>query len=262
MDYDSPGPEHATAGVNRETALLLNMMILFPVVNLWNVVLSFVCSNPPLRLSKKRYFPLACRFEEPATFERIRAEAVSYLDRHRAPCVHEIAPLLAISSPRPPDGRDLCWRWVALKRRGVLTESLRAEMPTLVRLLEHPSIANASLSSLDPGREIPPHRGYNKGYVRYHLGLEVPTDAEAFIVCGGVRYAWRVGQGVLLDDMFLHRVCNPSPTQRRTVLFLDVRRRDLPPVFAELTDWLNRLIDVNPLIQYAVADQHQPRSRS
>ena len=47
------------------------------------------------------------------------------------------------------------------------------------------------------------------------------------IVCGGEKYIWHEGEGVMFDDMNVHHVKNPT-NYRRAVLFIDVMRNDLP----------------------------------
>ena len=157
-------------------------------------------TSPPPSVSETiRNAVAAQRFENPSNFARIQAEAVAYLNSASPPCVHEIAPLLStsavldgpalatISSPTGPHGE--CWRWLALKTRGRIQEALRPHFPVLYELLEDPSIANASLSTLEPGRRIPPHRGYNKGYIRSRL----PCDRRPVRVPPGPRGTHRRG---------------------------------------------------------------------
>ena len=174
------------------------------------------------------------------------------------PCLHETVPDIYID----PGNRDQCWRFLPLKRQGRLDPIYRADLPFLYAALDHPLIVNAIISSLDPGTHIPPRRGYFKGYLRYHLGIEVPTDSSndpAHIVCGGERYEWVRGEGVLFDDMFIHYVNNPSPHQRRTVLYLDIRRRNLPRCLHIINDVVHRLVEGNPFVQFATRDQHRQR---
>jgi beta-hydroxylase len=54
------------------------------------------------------------------------------------------------------------------------------------------------------------------------------SAGECYIICGGVRYDWKEGEGVLFDDTYWHEVWNKT-NQRRVVLFLDVLRDNSLP---------------------------------
>jgi beta-hydroxylase len=95
--------------------------------------------------------------------------------------------------------------------------------------LNEDQIHNAFFSILDPGVEIPPHFGYYKGYLRYHLGIVIPNndtnknDDKAYIICGGEKYVWKEKEGIVFDDMFLHYVKNPT-NKTRVILYIDIKR--------------------------------------
>lgn len=243
------------------TILGLNYVFVWPLLNAWNMILFVVCNNPPMDIDIDVFFPEArWLFESPTQFATIRGEVARYLDTNKVPCLHEIAPRIRIDLGTS----DQCWRFMPLKTTGYLDERYRTWFPVLMNALDHPAIVSAIISSLDPGTHIPPHRGYFKGYLRYHLAVEVPNDCTnnpAHIVCGGMRHNWESGQGVLFDDMFLHHVTNPSPSQRRTVIYLDVRRRHLPRALQPINDMMYWLINNNPFIQLFIRDQHRQRRR-
>lgn len=90
-------------------------------------------------------------------------------------------------------------------------------------LAQVPNLIQAFFSILDPGKSIPEHEGPYLGYLRYHLGLRVPTQRPPKIVVNSQDYYWKEGEGVLFDDSWPHRVVNDSP-QTRAVLVIDVRR--------------------------------------
>ena len=138
---------------------------------------------------------------------------------------------------------------------------MRSAFPATCALVEDPQIHNAFFSILDPGVEIPPHVGYYKGYLRYHMGVEIPNNdsaddtKKAYIVCGGQRYVWKKGEGVLFDDLFLHHVKNPA-NQRRAVLYLDIVRKS-DNVFINM---LNKtgidMLENSPVVKAFVKNQH------
>lgn len=78
-------------------------------------------------------------------------------------------------------------------------------------------------SVMEPGNEIPPHRGKLRGFLRYQLPLVVPQSGDCVISVGGETRRYQEGQGILFDDNNEHSVVNHS-TENRVVLFLDVRK--------------------------------------
>ncbi len=110
--------------------------------------------------------------------------------------------------------------------------------PRTAALMEQiPGMKTAMFSILSPRKHILDHRGPYKGVLRYHLGLIVPTDAEACRIRVGedIRH-WQEGESMIFDDTFNHEVWNDTD-QTRVVLFVDVLR---PLPFPE--SLINRLI--------------------
>ena len=110
--------------------------------------------------------------------------------------------------------------------------------PRTAALMEQiPGMKTAMFSILSPRNHILDHRGPYKGVLRYHLGLIVPTDAEACRIRVGedIRH-WQEGESMIFDDTFNHEVWNDTD-QTRVVLFVDVLR---PLPFPE--SLINRLI--------------------
>jgi len=103
----------------------------------------------------------------------------------------------------------------------------------------------AYFSMLEPGTRIAEHRGIYKGVIRYHLGLYVPQKWEdCFIVVDGMKMHWREGQDIMFDDMYFHHVQN-NTTERRVVLFLDIRRDFQSSVINAINGCLLRNIKSN-----------------
>jgi beta-hydroxylase len=92
------------------------------------------------------------------------------------------------------------------------------------------------------GTHIPPHVGFFKSVLRYHLALMASDDAPVYIVVGSQEYRWREGEDVLFDDTYLHEMWNKSQ-ERRVVLFCDVLRdKTLPPLIRGLNRWMFRML--------------------
>lgn len=86
-----------------------------------------------------------------------------------------------------------------------------------------PDVKIAMFSVLKPGAKILPHRGLYKGCLRYHLGLVTPNSNDCFISVNNIKYSWRDGKGILLDDTFEHWVEN-NTDKVRIILFCDIIR--------------------------------------
>jgi beta-hydroxylase len=119
-----------------------------------------------------------------------------------------------------------------------------ARAPRTAELLRGiPRLYTAFFSILEPNQTIPPHWGYWKGFLRYHLAVIVPNNNadrtcrlrlnasaednarhDLSLIERGESYFWKEGRGVMFDDTFLHDAYNHS-NGVRVVLWLDVRRK-------------------------------------
>jgi hypothetical protein len=230
--------------------LYSNYLLVFPIISVTNMILRPFCANGPMNLNKHKYFPHSRVLED--NFSCIADEVVNFMDTRKVPCLNELRPDILIDTPT--EGR--CWRFVALKKMNRFNELYRDAMPDLYELLDRPEISTAVISSLDPMTEIPAHKGYSKGLIRYHLAIEAPTDDPAYIICGGQKYIWKQGEGVCFDDMFVHHVKNPSK-KRRTVLYLDINRTDCP--VQPVIDFQNYIVENSSLLKTFIKDQHIPK---
>lgn len=78
------------------------------------------------------------------------------------------------------------------------------------------------IARLPPGAEISPHCDGNLLGVTCHLGLRIPKGA--WIEVGGERREWSEGRLSVFDTTFTHAVGNPSESEDRYVLMLNVLR--------------------------------------
>jgi aspartate beta-hydroxylase len=179
----------------------------------------------PAILDMAQDFPNSSRFI--SNWRNIRDEALA-LRTEKLPRFHEIMPEQADISAN--DGRD--WRIFILKAYDIAVHENLAHMPTVAALLaDCPEVKSATISVLAPHKHIPSHRGPFRGIMRFHLGLQVPLDANgaaATVMCiDGLHYRIVDGQGMLWDDTFPHEVTNDSD-QPRVALLLDVWRPRMP----------------------------------
>jgi aspartate beta-hydroxylase len=164
-----------------------------------------------------------------AAWREIRDEAGQLAERlHSVPRFHEFMPEQTAISAN--DQRD--WRIFVLKAYGVACERNMAACPRLAAIVAaNPRVLSASISFMAPGKRIPAHRGPFRGVVRFYLGLSVPRRADgspaAVLKVDGREYRVGDGEWLLWDDTYSHEVLNDSD-EVRSVLLLDVRRRDMP----------------------------------
>ncbi len=135
------------------------------------------------------------------------------------------------------------WKTFMFKSGQFIEENCRLAHRTADLLRRIPNLYTAFFSVLDPHQHIAPHFGYYKGFLRYHLGIIIPNNnadeccylrvnaspadnaqREPSLIDKGETYCWKNGEGVMIDDTFLHDARNDSD-QVRVVLWLDVARR-------------------------------------
>jgi len=182
--------------------------------------------GPPI-LDAATYFPDALKFA--AAWRDIRAEADAVM-RHfaRIPRFHEIIPDQEDISAN--DGRD--WRLYVLKAYGVEHPQHMETCPRLTGVVRTaPDVLSASLSFMESGKHVPPHRGPFRGVIRFYMGLSVPRGADgrpaALLKIDGKEYRVGDGEWLLWDDTYCHEVLNAGD-DIRSVLLLDVARRSMP----------------------------------
>jgi aspartyl/asparaginyl beta-hydroxylase (cupin superfamily) len=135
------------------------------------------------------------------------------------------------------------WKNFMFKSGEFLEENCRLAPRTTTLLRQIPGLYTAFFSILDPKQYIPPHWGYYKGFLRYHLGVVVPgnnadrscwirvnpSDEDAAkrdraLIETSEIYHWKNGEGVIFDDTYLHDAKNESD-EVRVILWLDLRRK-------------------------------------
>ncbi|HET8837872.1 MAG TPA: aspartyl/asparaginyl beta-hydroxylase domain-containing protein [Flavobacteriaceae bacterium] len=109
------------------------------------------------------------------------------------------------------------WGWKVKKNMRLCPE-------TCAVLTKIPNVLSASVSILEPGVKIKPHRGDTNAIMRSHLALKVPASLPE---CGlKVKYderSWEEGKVLVFNDAARHEAWNLSDS-RRYVLIVDVLR--------------------------------------
>jgi beta-hydroxylase len=212
-------------------------------------LVSIFVKNPPV-VDKEKFFPESKELE--AHWKEIREELIEVLkDDVHIPKFHEVDGIQRFISAKD----QVPWRVFGIKAFDKWLEPNVQKTPKTVALLKRmPQVSLAMFSILDAGKRIPRHFGFFRGVFRYHLGLMIPDTSkggECYIICGGERYDWKEGEGVLFDDTYMHEVWNKTD-QRRVVLFLDVLRdNSLPRWLARLNRHMYRKLATSKRVQKA-----------
>jgi ornithine lipid ester-linked acyl 2-hydroxylase len=145
------------------------------------------------------------------------------------------------------------WTFFPLYAYGIPISENLLRCPQTTKLLEAiPDKTTAFFSVIKPGTHIKSHRGAYKGYLRYHLGVDIPSP---YVDCGikicDKVYHWENGKSLIFDDTYLHEAWNHSAKQR-VVLYVDFIR-PMPKPLVVISRWLTLLISHSPFIQNGVA---------
>jgi len=211
-----------------------------------------VLDNPPFLNNIDEEFPSHELIEK--NYKTIKNEYINY--DGTIGCFRKSNPLLSNIDTLDVDN-DFCWRTLHLKKLGkIIVDDITQFFPETLHLIKDEQIHNAFFSILDPHVEIKPHTGYYKGYLRYHLGIIIPEEngKKPYIICGGEKYEWSEGEGVLFDDMFLHYVNNMT-SKERVILYLDIKRKNKHWIIDTIIKFGN-YISENSLIDRFIKNQH------
>jgi aspartate beta-hydroxylase/beta-hydroxylase len=156
-----------------------------------------------------------------AAYADIKTELAALLERgDEFPAYHDIDPAEASISNATPQK----WSVFLLHMLGSNVPANEKLCPTTcATVAKIPGLVQAFFSILEPGKTVPIHSGPYYGYLRYHLGLSVPTDNPPVLRINDQQYCWREGEAVLFDDSWPHEVINQS-SQPRAVLIVDILR--------------------------------------
>jgi beta-hydroxylase len=152
--------------------------------------------------------------------DRIASEVAAILAHRDA-----IPPLRELSPDHADLGRDGKWRSFFLLGYGYEVKHNCDRVPVLADLVRQiPDLNLAFLSILDPGAQIPRHRGVSRGLVTMHYGLSVPNPPEAcWMEVDHERLCWRNGEWLAFDDTYEHEVHNETD-QIRVILLVQIKR--------------------------------------
>ena len=122
---------------------------------------------PELRILERNYPSIKAEFDR--------------LKRHLSviPAYHEVDRHQQRIAQSPVGGSN--WRVFFFEAMGRKIRLNRKLCPDTAALIDRiPKVFQACFSILEPRKSVPAHCGLYNGYLRYHLGIEVPRDLTAF----------------------------------------------------------------------------------
>jgi aspartyl/asparaginyl beta-hydroxylase (cupin superfamily) len=212
---------------------------------LFSWVLGLFVKNPPY-VSVEEEFPEGKLLKD--NWNVIRDELDIVLKHvENIPKFHEVDNLQRFIS----DKDDKAWRTFIIKGFNEWLDHNCQQVPKTTELLKQiPRVSMAMFSILEGGKHIPPHIGFFKSVLRYHLGLIIP-EGECYILVNGEKYSWKEGDHVLFDDTYKHEVWNKTDG-RRVVLFIDVlREKGLPKPMIAINKWMFSILRNSKKLQKA-----------
>lgn len=209
------------------------VVLIFPT----NILLSIILrKQPPTYLtSKNDIFPQSQLFEDIDNFRKIQSELLLINVVNEIPLTRDALP------NQNYIGSESKWRLLPIRTVGKTHDTNAKKVPFLMSLLDKKEcgdIVTVFYSHLEGGSHIPPHSGYFKGILRYHLGVLIPEPDKCTLTVHGQILHWKEGSGFLFDDMYLHSV-NHTGVSNRSILWFDVIRPELNSFWRW---WIKKLV--------------------
>jgi aspartyl/asparaginyl beta-hydroxylase (cupin superfamily) len=225
----------------------------FIIALLFSWVLSLFVRNPPY-VDVEEEFPEGKLLKD--NWKVIREELDEVLKNiENIPKFHEVDNLQKFISAKD----DKAWRTFIIKGFNEWLDHNCEQVPRTTELIRQiPRVSMAMFSIIDGGKHIPPHYGFFKSVLRYHLAMVIP-EGEVYILVNGEKYSWTEGDHVLFDDTYKHEVWKKTD-QRRVVLFIDVmREKGLPKFMQGINRWMFGILRNSKKLQKAAKNAEVPK---
>jgi aspartyl/asparaginyl beta-hydroxylase (cupin superfamily) len=225
----------------------------FIIALLFSWLLSLFVRNPPY-VDVEEEFPEGKLLKD--NWKVIREELDEVLKNiENIPKFHEVDNLQKFISAKD----DKAWRTFIIKGFNEWLDHNCEQVPRTTELIRQiPRVSMAMFSIIDGGKHIPPHYGFFKSVLRYHLAMVIP-EGEVYILVNGEKYSWTEGDHVLFDDTYKHEVWKKTD-QRRVVLFIDVmREKGLPKFMQGINRWMFGILRNSKKLQKAAKNAEVPK---
>jgi hypothetical protein len=159
------------------------------------------------------------------------------------------------------DGKcvEVGWKILPVSTGNTISEYAQENMPALTKALKkyNSDIISCAVSKLPARTTIPPHIGYSSFVKRFMVAIEVPKDRYKCYLCvNGKKVLWTEGHSIFFDDTYCHSVYNKT-NERRTVLYMDIRRRFDNTFVDWVGDITTRAVENHPVIKHEIARTEQ-----
>lgn len=163
-------------------------------------------------------FPFSSLLESKADIIRQEAKAVLEED-------YGVHPVSEVSPDHERIAHDRRWKSFFLVGYGYRAEHNCVRCPETTKVLEQiPGLNSGFFSIMEPGTEIPRHRGVTKALLTCHLGLMVPEERAVCAIKVDEQIChWDSGKTLIFDDTFHHSAWNRS-NEKRVILLLQFAR--------------------------------------
>lgn len=226
--------------------LFIIYLSFWPILYVFNMIFELFISNEPF----VEIYDELKGFEK--NYKVIKPELDALYDEFAPKCIKDVNPGFTIGTDD-----DKCWRIINIKYLGKFVDSIDIDKyPQLKKTLNDPMIYNAFFSILDPRVNIPVHRGYYKGFLRYHIGYKIPEGS--FISVNDIKYKWKEGKGVMFDDMYKHYVENNSD-ETRIVIYCDIKRK-LPLPLHVLNSIYTNVLSEHFILKRLLKNDHKTKN--
>lgn len=123
--------------------------------------------------------------------------------------------------------RNKIWKTLFLRMYNKNTDYSKY-FPETMKLINLTNCTTALFSIFDAGTQLSPHKGIDKGVLRYHIALKVPNNyKDCFIAIHDgekyIKYNWQDGRDILFDDTYRHYAEN-NTNEQRIILLLDIKK--------------------------------------
>lgn len=151
--------------------------------------------------------------------------------------------------------KNKSWRSIFLRMYNQDTDYVKY-FPKTMDLIRTTECITALFSILEPDTILLPHKGVDKGVLRYHIAIQVPQNyKDCFLSIKGnngiEKYNWQEGKDILFDDLFEHSAEN-NTSETRVVLLLDIKRDFNNKLLRKLHDSIINNITKNKLVKNTI----------